>query len=190
MKVDAKKFEEDWKNNPMREPRLEKVTINFALGKSGVELEKARRLAEALTDQKPADSRAKKSVRGFGIRQNEAIGTHVTLRKEKAKEFLVKAFYALDDIVLFKNFDQNGNFSATVHDHLNLPKVKYDPKIGVFGFTVTANLERRGYRIKRRRLLRKKIPQKHKITKEEAIVWFQKHFQQIKVQEKREEDFY
>lgn len=189
MQVDIKKYEKDWEK-PSRLPRIEKVIINFGVGKSGPELERARTLAEALTGRKPADSRSKDSVRGFAIRKGEPIGCHVTLRGEEGFEFLKKAFYALEDRILTKNFDKFGNVSVTIHDHLNLPNVKYDPKIGVYGFTVTANLERFGYRIKRRRLQRRRVPQRHRVTKEEAIAWYLNNFENLQIEDKFEEDFY
>ncbi|MFW9930104.1 MAG: 50S ribosomal protein L5 [Candidatus Thorarchaeota archaeon] len=188
MQINPNKYKKDWEK-VTRLPKIEKVVVNFALGRSGAELEKARTLAEALTGRKPADSRARDNVRGFAIRKGEPIGCHVTLRGEEGIEFLKKAFYALDDKLLTKNFDQNGNVSMTIHDHLNLPGVKYDPKIGVFGFTVTANLERQGYRVKRRRLLRKRVPQRHRISKEEAITWFLTNFNELKIQDRFEEDY-
>ncbi|MHA1982823.1 MAG: 50S ribosomal protein L5 [Candidatus Hodarchaeales archaeon] len=186
--MNTKQYEKVWENIS-RKPKIEKVVMNLAVGRSGPELERARTLAESLTGKKPADSRAKESVRGFAIRKGEPIGCHVTLRGEEAEEFLKKTFYALEDKLLIKNFDNTGNVSVTIHDHLNLPNVKYDPKIGVFGFTVTANLERQGYRIKRRRLQRRKIPSKHRITKDEAIAWFLANFENLQIQDRFEEEF-
>ena len=181
------KFQKDWEDSPMRAIRLEKVVINFALGRSGPELERARVLAENLTGRTPVDSLAHDSVRGFGIRKGEPIGVHVTLRAEEGVEFLKKVFWAKDDRVIARNFDNNGNLAMAIKDHLTLPEVKYDPKIGVFGFGITANLERKGYRIKRRRLRSKKLPQRHKITKEEAIAWFVTNFENLKVVKTLEE---
>jgi large subunit ribosomal protein L5 len=60
--------------------------------------------------------------------------------------------------------------------------VKYDPEIGIMGLEVCITLERPGFRIKRRKLKQKKIPVKHKITKEEAIDFMSKEFN-IKVGE-------
>ena len=187
MKVDTKKYQKLWDQQKMRRPRLEKVVINFALGRSGPDLERVRTLAENLTGHNPADSRAKDAVRGFNIRKGEPNGCHVTLRHEEAKEFLTKAFYAIDDKILQRNFDNRGNVAITVPDILNLPIIKFDRMIGVWGFPVTANLERLGYRIKRRRLKQKKIPTKHQITKEETMAWFQTEFDQLKILEKAEE---
>jgi large subunit ribosomal protein L5 len=181
------KYQKEWKETPMRAIRLEKVVLNFALGKSGPELERARILAENLTNKKPVDSIAHESIRGFNIRKGEPIGVHVTMRREDGVEFLKKIFWAKDDKVLIRNFDNNGNLAMSIKDHLTLPEVRYDPKIGVFGFGVTANLERKGFRIKRRRLRTKKIPNSHKISKEECMAWFLSNFENLKIVKTQEE---
>lgn len=181
------KFQKEWQDSPMRAIRLEKVVLNFALGRSGPELERARILAENLTKRTPVDSKAHEGVRGFGIRKGEPIGVHVTMRGDKGLEFLKKVFWAKDDKVLAHNFDDNGNLAMAIKDHLTLPEVKYDPKVGVFGFGVTANLERKGFRIKRRRLQPKKLPKRHKITKEEAMAWFLTNFENLKIVKTLEE---
>ena len=166
----------DWEQHPMRRPRIASVAINFAVGQSGPELEKARTLCEQLTDQKPAEAYAKKSIRGFNIRKGEPIGIKTTLRGEKAVVFLKKIIWAKEDKLLRKSFDRNGNIAIGVREHLDLPKIRYDPKIGVQGFTATVVLERPGYRVKRRRYRPHRIPESHQLTPEEAIVFFKQNF--------------
>jgi large subunit ribosomal protein L5 len=185
-------YKASWEKTPMRAPKLEKVVINFALGKSGPDLERARALAEQLTNKKPVDSIAKESQRGWGIRKGEPIGVHVTLRGDDGMSFLRKVFWSKEDRILVGNFDEFGNLALGIKDHLNLPEVRYDPKIGVFGFGISANLERPGYRLKRRRMKTKKIPNNHRIRKEEAIAWYLANFKELKIvkQEEVEEDEY
>ncbi|MHA1226511.1 MAG: 50S ribosomal protein L5 [Candidatus Hodarchaeales archaeon] len=170
------KFVKDWEKHPMKKPRIHKVSVNFAIGASGPQLEKARELCERITNQTPTEGRAKESVRGFGIRKHEPIAVHSTLRGELAKEFLKKAFWAIEDKVSKKNFDQSGNLAFGIDEHLRLPNIKYDPKIGVLGFDTTVVLERPGFRNKRRRIRPTKIPNRHKITKEEGIAFFKHEF--------------
>lgn len=171
-----KAFVAEWKAHTMRKPRILKVCVNFAVGASGSELEKARKLCEILTNQTPANGRAKESVRGFGIRKHEPIAVFTTLRGELAQEFLKKTFWAVEDQVSQKNFDQQGNLSLGIDDHLKLPNIKYDPTIGVHGFDTTVVLERQGFRTKRRRLRKMKIPANHRITKKEGIAFFKHEF--------------
>lgn len=169
-------FVKEWETHPMLKPRIHKVCVNFAVGSSGPKLEQARTLCERLTNQTPAEGRTKESVRGFGIRKHEPIAVFTTLRGELAKEFLKKSFWAIEDVVTSKNFDTYGNLSFGVKEHLNLPNIKYDPKIGVHGFDTTVVLERAGYRTNRRRQRAQKIPNKHRITKEEGMAFFKHEF--------------
>jgi len=160
----------------MRKPRIEKVSVNFAVGASGPELEKARTLCEIITNQEPAEGKAKESVRGFAIRKHEPIAVFSTLRGQKAFDFIKKSFWAVEDNIPAKKFDEFGNLAFGISDHLTLPNAKYDPKLGVHGFNTTVVLERNGHRIKRRRLRPHKIPKRHKITKEEGIAFFKHEF--------------
>ncbi|MFX0085864.1 MAG: 50S ribosomal protein L5 [Candidatus Hodarchaeota archaeon] len=171
-----KAFVEEWKVKPMRKPRILKVSVNFAVGESGANLEKARELCQRITNQTPAEGKAKESVRGFGIRKHEPIAVFTTLRGELATDFLKKAFWAVEETISKDNFDNFGNLSFGLDEHLKLPEIKYDPKIGVHGFDTTVVLERPGFRAKRRRLRPKKIPNRHKITKEEGIAFFKHEF--------------
>lgn len=171
-----KTFVESWKTQRMRKPRILKVSVNFSVGTSGPELERARTICQRLTNQAPAEGRAKESVRGFNIRKHEPIAVFTTLRGENARDFLKKAFWAIEDRISASNFDEFGNLSFGLDEHLKLPNIKYDPQIGVHGFDTTVVLERPGYRTKRRRLRSKKIPTRHKITKEEGIAFFKHEF--------------
>ena len=82
--------------NPMLKPRIEKVIVNVSVGKSGDPLEKAATVLKQLTNQKPCMKKAKKTIRDFGIRKGEPIACMVTLRKDKAKEFIKRAFQAVE----------------------------------------------------------------------------------------------
>lgn len=169
-------FVDSWKKSPMRKPRILKVSVNFAVGKSGPDLERARTLCEQLTNQVPAVGRAKESVRGFSIRKHEPIAVFTTLRGELAQDFLKKAFWAIEDKIAAKNFDNYGNLSFGVNEHLSLPNIKYDPQIGVHGFNTTIVVGRPGYRNKFRRVRAKKISSRHKLTKNESIAFFKHEF--------------
>ncbi|RLE51349.1 MAG: 50S ribosomal protein L5 [Candidatus Methanomethylicota archaeon] len=160
----------------MTQIRIEKVVINMAVGQSGEKLEKAVKVLESLTGQKPSRRKAKRTIREFGIRRGENIACVVTLRKEKAIEFLRKALIAVGNKVKAKSFDDYGNFSFGIREHIDIPGVKYDPNIGIFGMDVCVSFEKPGYRVKRRRIRRSKIGKKHRVTKEEAIEYLRKMF--------------
>jgi len=63
-----------------------------------------------------------------------------------------------------------------IHEYIDIPGVKYDPKIGIMGLEVCVTLERPGYRIKRRRLLARKIPARHRVSRQEAVEFMSKNF--------------
>jgi len=157
-------------------PRIEKVVINMGIGESGEKLANAESLLENLIDQKPIKRKAKQTNKDFGIRKNEPIAVKATLRGKKAYGFLKNAFEAVENKISSDNFDVYGNFSFGVKEHIDLPGVRYDPKIGVFGMDVCVSLERQGYRIKRRRIKRRKISPNHRIKKEEGINFIKEQF--------------
>ncbi len=160
-----------WQEQPMLKPFLAKVTVNIGVGKSGERLEKAARVLEMLTGQKPSIRRAKKTIRSFDVRKGEPIAVMVTLRREKAVEFLRKAFEAIGWRLKASQFDEFGNVSFGIKEHILIPGVRYDPEIGIFGMDVSLTIERKGYRVLRRRRARKRhIPRRHRVTREEAMV--------------------
>jgi len=168
--------------NPMREIRIEKVTVNMGVGEGGEKLAKAEKLLEEITGQKPVRTYAKVTNQTFGIRKGMPIGCKVTLRKAKAEEFLKKAFAAVDNKIKKESFDREGNLSFGIREHIDIPGMKYDPKVGIFGMDVCVTMERPGYRVKRRRIQKRKIPYSHRVTREESIAFFEKEFN-IKVNE-------
>lgn len=155
--------------NTMRKPKIEKVVINMGVGESGENLEKAEKLLNELSNQKPVRTKAKRTNREFGIRKGEPIGVKVTLRRERAHTFLERAFDAVEKTLQKKNFDDKGNFAFGVREHIDLPGVKYDPNVGIFGMDVAVTLERCGYRIKKRKKEKRPIHHADYVSKEEAI---------------------
>jgi large subunit ribosomal protein L5 len=162
--------------NPMLKPRIEKVTVNMSVGKSGTPLEHAATILQQLTNQKPSKRKAKKTVREFGIRKGESIACLVTLRKEKAEEFLRKALQAVDNKLSKHCFDHQGNFSFGIKEHIEIPGTKYVPKLGIHGMDVSVSLGRAGYRVKRRHRVKSKIGKDHLLTADEAKLFIKDEF--------------
>lgn len=118
---------DDWKTYPMREPQIAKVVVDICVG-GGETLERAATILKNLTGQTPVQSKAHQTIRDFGIRKKEPIAVRVTLRHQKAKEFLARALKAKDDVLLLKNWDLDGNFAFGISEHIDIPDVKYDPQ--------------------------------------------------------------
>ena len=163
-----------WSANPMLKPRIAKVVVNMGVGESGERLKKAEKVLHDLTGQKPSLRRAKRTIRNFGIRKGEPIAVMVTLRRERAISFLNRALDAIGRKVKASSFDEFGNISFGIAEHIVLPGVKYDPSIGVFGMDVTISLEKPGFRVMRRRVKRSRIPKRHRVSKVEAMAFFTK----------------
>ena len=160
-----------WQTTPILKPKIRKVTVNMSVGQSGEPLEKASKVLEQLTGQRPVKRKARQTIRDFGIRKGEPISCVVTLRKEKAVEFLKKAMQAVDNKISKNCFDNNGNFSFGIKEHIEIPGTKYMPELGIFGMDISVTLGRAGYCIKERRRIKSKIGASHLLTPEEAIVF-------------------
>ena len=163
-------------SDKMREIKVEKVTLNIGTGEPGDKLEKAMKLLHNISDMKPIITKSKSRIPSWDIRPGLEIGCKVTLRKQKALEILNRLFLAINNKVDAKKFDNNGNFSFGIKEYLEIPNVKYNPEIGIIGLEAAVTLQRPGFRIKKRRLKKKRVHRKHLITKEEAIEFVKREF--------------
>lgn len=160
--------------NPMRNIKIEKVTINIGCGSAADKLEKAKVLLEKLTEKKIVITKTK-TRNTFGTAKGRPIGCKITLRRKDAEEFLKKAFEAVDKKVSKNAFDKQGSFSFGIKEHIDIPGVRYDPEIGILGMDVCITLERPGFRVKRRRMS-DKVGKGHLIKPEESIEWVSKKY--------------
>src|SRR6266700_2896009 len=162
--------------NPLRQVRIEKLTLNIATGKSGEPLEKAKKVLNQLTGRTPATKRAKRTIKDFGVRQGEPIAAIVTLRRDDANTFLVRALDAVGNKVKESSFDNYGNFSFGIKEHIEIPGTKYVPELGIFGATVHVTLGRPGYRIRSRSIRPAKMSRSHYVSKDDAVKFMQNNF--------------
>ena len=160
-----------WEEQPMLKPQIEKVVVNLNVGKSGEPLEKAFKVLEEISGQTPVKKNAKKSIRDWGIRKGEPIACVVTLRRQKAIDFLKKVLPVIDNKILQSSFDRQGNFAFGLKEHIEIPGVRYDPDVGIFGMDICVTLNRPGDRVSDRRKRKAKIGAKHVLTPEEAILF-------------------
>ena len=165
--------------NNSRDIRIEKLTLNIGAGKSQDKLDKGLKLLEMLTGAKPVKTITNKRIAGWGLRPGLPIGCKVTIRGVKTTELLNKLLGAVDHKLDAKQFDDQGNIAFGVKEYIDIPDVEYEPEIGVLGFQVCVTLSRNGFRIKRRRLQKKKIGPKHKITQQDSIDFMKTKFKII-----------
>ena len=171
---EAEEVVKQWETNPMLKPRIAKVVVNIGVGESGDRLRRAERILKELTGQQSSVRKAKRTIKEFGIRKGEPIAVMVTLRRDRALQFLEKALEAVARRIKSTSFDDYGNVSFGIAEHIMLPGVKYDPNIGVFGMDVSVSLERPGYRVMRRKIKKSRIPRRHRVSKREALAFFMK----------------
>ncbi len=160
----------------MRDLKIGKVVVNITTGRSGEPLDRAMTILENLTGQTPSTRRAKQTIRTWGIRRHEPIACMVTLRGERAEEFLKRTFPAVRNRINPRSFDLNGNFAFGIREHIDIPGQRYDPNLGIVGMDIMATVERPGYRVARKRRARSRVGRGHKVTREESIDFIKQSF--------------
>jgi large subunit ribosomal protein L5 len=164
------------KEHISRNIRIEKVTLNIGAGKNTALLEKGFKLLKNISGVNPVKTITQKRIPAWGLRPGLPIGCKVTLRNEAAKDVLERLLHAKNFVLSGNQFDDNGNVAFGIHEYIDIPSVKYDPEIGIIGLEICITLERPGFRIKKRRIQTKKIPTRHKITKDDAIKFMKDNF--------------
>lgn len=133
-------------SNAMQVPRLQKIVINFGLGEATQNpkiIDRAVEQLAAISGQKPIVTRARKSIANFKLREGQAIGAKVTLRRERMWEFLDRLVtMALPRVRDFrgvspKGFDGRGNFTMGLREQIIFPEINYDQVDKVRGMNIT-----------------------------------------------------
>jgi large subunit ribosomal protein L5 len=127
-------------------PRLEKVVVNMGVGKATQNaklIEKAAEELAAITGQKAAVRKARKSIANFKLRQGQAVGCTVTLRGTRMWEFFDRLVnVSLPRVRDFKGvsvkaFDGRGNYSLGIREQIIFPEIDYDSVENITGLNVT-----------------------------------------------------
>jgi large subunit ribosomal protein L5 len=133
-------------STPMQAPRIEKITVNMGVGdakQDGKLLEAAQTQLARITGQQPNVRRARKSIAAFKLREGMPVGVSVTLRGERAYEFLDRLMsLAIPRIRDFRglnprSFDGRGNYSMGVKEQIIFPEIDYDKVDQVRGLDIT-----------------------------------------------------
>jgi large subunit ribosomal protein L5 len=132
--------------NVMEVPRIEKIVINMGVGEAAQDpsyLEQAMEDLALITGQKPAVTKAKKSVSGFKVRKGMAIGCKVTLRGDRMYEFLDRLInIALPRVRDFRglsrnSFDGQGNYTFGLSEQYVFPEIDLDKSTRTLGMDIT-----------------------------------------------------
>ena len=133
-------------SNPMQVPKITKISVNMGLGEAVQNSKLIDQGVEELmmiTGQKPVITRARKSIANFKLREGQAIGVSVTLRRNRMYEFLDRLItLAIPRIRDFRglsprSFDGNGNYTFGVTEQLIFPEVDYDKVDRTRGMDIT-----------------------------------------------------
>jgi large subunit ribosomal protein L5 len=133
-------------STPMQAPHIEKITLNMGVGEAKQDskmLDAAVEQLATLAGQKPSIRRARKSIAQFKVREGMPVGVSVTLRRERAYEFLDRLMsVAIPRIRDFRglkptSFDGRGNYSIGVREQIIFPEIDYDAIDQVRGLDVT-----------------------------------------------------
>ena len=164
----------DKTKNPMKEIRIEKVTLNMGIARNADKLARALKLLERITGAKPVSTITNKRIPTWNLRPGLPVGAKVTVRRGTT-ELLKKLLQGVDNQLSERQINA-GTFAFGIKEYIEIPGLKYDPELKVLGLEVAVTLERRGYRIKKRRIKPKKIGKHHQITKEETVNFLKEKF--------------
>lgn len=132
--------------NPMQVPAITKVVLNMGIGEGVADRKKVDNAAADLTliaGQKAVITKSRKSIATYKLRDGQAIGCMVTLRKAQMYDFIdrlvtvalprVRDFRGLNP----KSFDGRGNFSMGIKEHIVFPEIDFDKVVDVWGLDIT-----------------------------------------------------
>lgn len=160
----------------MKTIRLEKIVLNMGVGRSGDAIEVAKKALDSISGKKSCARDAKGTQRDWGVRKGEPIGVAVTVRGDDAAPLLKRLFSAVGNRVKERSFDDFGNVSFGIREHIDIPGIKYDPQIGILGLEAAVTLARPGFSVRLRSRHKASVGTKHRISREEAQQFLTREF--------------
>jgi len=161
------------KENPAKEIRISKITLNIGAGKDEDHLKRGLKLLQKISGMTPVKTKTNKRIPGWGLRPGLFIGCKVTVRKDTEK-LLKRLMAAKENTLSSRNFDNLGNLSFGVPEYIDIGGMEYDPELKIMGLEVAVTLERPGYRVKKRQVKPTPVGKDHQISQEEAIAFIKK----------------
>ncbi|MEK6920659.1 MAG: 50S ribosomal protein L5 [Nanoarchaeota archaeon] len=163
--------------NLMKRIEIEKITLNIGAGKDPKKLEKGVLLLKHLTGIDPVKTITQKRIPTWGLRPGLPIGCKITIRnKEVIKNLLQRFLKAKSNNLKETQFDENGNLAFGIHEYIDIPGVQYTPDVGIMGFQITITLKRPGFRVKVRKVQKRRIKKSHRISRQEAMEFMKSNF--------------
>ena len=161
--------------NLIRKPFISKVVLSAGATESN--LLKAQKLLEMLTERKAQIIKAgpRRRIPELGVKPGLELGTSVTLRRKEAITILRRLLGAIDNKLTKKQVSSN-HFSFGIHEYIDIPDMEYVRDIGVRGFNVTVDFERKGVRVKKKKIKQGKLPSRQHVRPEEIINYMEEHF--------------
>merc|ERR1739845_74148 len=141
--------------------------LKMSQTKAAAAATRAAKVLEQLCGQTPVQSKARFTIRTFSIKRNEKIAVHVTIRGERAAEILEKGLKVKEYELNARNFSDTGSFG-----------------FGIYGMDFFVVLARPGFRVGRRRRCQNSVGTNHRVSKAEAIKWFEDRFEGVVLRKK------
>lgn len=172
----VEEYKQKYLEQPMLRPKIAALIINVSLGVSGDPIVRAKSIVRTLTNQEPVETIAKQTWRSFGVRKHQPVGIKVTLRGQPAYDLLLRLIHAKDYKLNQRSIDRFGNFGFGIREHIDIPGMSYEPTLGIIGMDVIIQMERLGYRVKKRSYRRASIGKHHYVSPVETRIFLQENY--------------